>query len=135
MNFSPPLGAALLATAIAGPLTACAARTVGEPLSFYRGKTLDNVAAVVDEGFLYAVQDDSVLVGAEPRFDEAQWGASAWTVLAVCADAETLEESSRAELIVVPTAGLNPAERRAIESGTFHDQQPSCDMHSSAEPS
>jgi hypothetical protein len=116
---------------VATVVTACSADP-GEPLSFYRGKTLHDVAAVISEGFVYAVQDDSVLLGADPGFDEAQWGSTAWTVLAVCADATTLERSSTAELVVVPTDLLDGDDLREITAGRFEDQRPPCDGHTSA---
>jgi len=124
--------AAAVACVVAAAGTACSSADPGEPLSFYRGKTLQDVAAVVSEGFVYAVQDDSVLLGADPGFDPAQWGSTAWTVLAVCADATTLQRSSTAELVVVPTDLLDGDDLRAITAGRFEDQRPPCDGHTSA---
>lgn len=120
-----------VAFVVAAVSTACSTDP-GESLSFYRGKTLQDVAAVISEGFVYAVQDDSVLLGAEPGFDEAQWGSTAWTVLAVCADATTLERSSTAELVLVPTSLLDGDDLRTIAAGRFEDQRPPCDGHTSA---
>lgn len=86
------------------------------------GKTLAEVTAAVPHDAEFLIQDASPRIGEAASFSQDQPGKS-WTVVASCADAESIPDAKSVEVAVIPTKKFDAD---AAASGKLDDAV-SCD--------
>lgn len=108
------LGACSIAVSLA--LAGCG-KQVQTPVGELRGGSLEEVTERVSESSLLLIQDASPRIGLEAQYAEDSY-PDRWAIVALCADAPSLEGSETVEVAVVPEESMS---EHVLLSDLFED--------------
>lgn len=113
---------ATTATLLVLGLAACTGTTgTGTKPQTIVGRSFAEAEQALPDDAVFLVQDVSPLFNMQPSYTDSQFGSSRWTVVAACADADLLEESSTVEIAIAPSESLTATELSNARNGDYSD--------------
>lgn len=96
----------------------CSPKEVQVQVNGTAGKLLDVVTSAISKNATLLVQDASTRVGKAATYKEGDDGSN-WTIVGLCADAETIEAAKTIEVAVIPTSSASKEVEEDIKQGKF----------------